>query len=174
MLKNILVPTDGSPHANKAVTLAIDIASKYGAGLNIISVIEDGALSENAMRMAREKDIDVDLLEAHPDLSAVSLEGEPAVLHAEYTLATAKVRAELAEVIVTEAKEQAASQGLDRVSGRAEGGDPAKAILEAAEKADADLIVMGSRGLGALKSLLVGSVSQKVSHLASCSCIAVK
>ena len=53
-------------------------------------------------------------------------------------------------------------------------GDAASAILAAAEEEGADLIVMGSRGLGAFRSLLVGSVSQKVSHLADCSCITVK
>ncbi len=33
MILNVLVPTDGSDHAGKAVTLAADIAEKYGARL---------------------------------------------------------------------------------------------------------------------------------------------
>ena len=174
MFKNILVPTDGSPHANKAVTLAIDIASKYDAGLVVLSVIEGRALSEDAKRLAQDKDIDISAILAGPEITAASPEGAPVILHAEYTLATARVQADLAEAIINEAKEHAASHGVEGVRGRTGGGDPAGAILEAAENEKADLIVMGSRGLGPLKSLLLGSVSQKVSHLAPCSCITVK
>ncbi len=49
----------------------------------------------------------------------------------------------------------------------AEGSD-AEAILTLAEKYEADLIVMGTRGFGAVKGLLVGSVSRKVIHLSQC------
>jgi nucleotide-binding universal stress UspA family protein len=47
-------------------------------------------------------------------------------------------------------------------------GDPADLILAAAEDRDADLIVMGSRGLNAAKRFLMGSVSSKVVHHARC------
>jgi len=47
-------------------------------------------------------------------------------------------------------------------------GSEAEAILKAAEKYQADLIVMGTRGFGAVKGMLVGSVSRKVIHLAAC------
>ena len=47
-------------------------------------------------------------------------------------------------------------------------------ILAAAEHENADMIVMGSRGMGDLKGLFVGSVSNKVSHLAPCTCVTVK
>ena len=53
-------------------------------------------------------------------------------------------------------------------------GDPASRILETAAAEQADMIVMGSRGLGGLKGLLVGSVSNKVNHLAKCTCVCVK
>lgn len=174
MFENILVPTDGSQHANKAVALAIDMASKYGAGLTLLSVIENGALSEDAKHLAHDKGIDISAALTGPDLTEVSPEGEPVILHAESTLATAKVHAELAEAIINEAKQHAASHGLEKVRSLTEGGDPADAILRTAESEKADLIVMGSRGLGPLKSLLAGSVSQKVSHLATCTCITVK
>lgn len=48
---------------------------------------------------------------------------------------------------------------------------PARAILDAAKSAD--LVVMGSRGHGALKGVLLGSVSQKVLHHASCPVVIV-
>lgn len=48
-------------------------------------------------------------------------------------------------------------------------GSPKKAILEIAEGLGADLIVMGSRGLGAFKRFLLGSVSSSVALHAGCS-----
>lgn len=45
-----------------------------------------------------------------------------------------------------------------------ESADPAGAVLDRAEKAGSDLIVLGARGLTPFKSFLLGSVSQKVSR----------
>ncbi|WP_265581091.1 universal stress protein [Methanofollis aquaemaris] len=53
-------------------------------------------------------------------------------------------------------------------------GDPASEILATAEKVGADLIVIGSRGLGALKGVVLGSVSQKTAQLAACPVMIVK
>jgi len=47
-------------------------------------------------------------------------------------------------------------------------GSEAEAILSVAENHQVDLIVMGTRGFGAVKGLLVGSVSRKVIHLSAC------
>jgi nucleotide-binding universal stress UspA family protein len=47
-------------------------------------------------------------------------------------------------------------------------GNETDSILKVAENCTADLIVMGTRGLGAVKGFLVGSVSRKVIHYASC------
>lgn len=46
-LKKIMVPFDGSSHAMKAVDLACDIASKFGAGLRLIQVLEGGETPEH-------------------------------------------------------------------------------------------------------------------------------
>ncbi|MGZ8691137.1 MAG: universal stress protein [Gaiellaceae bacterium] len=43
-------------------------------------------------------------------------------------------------------------------------GSPAKAVLELARNRDVDLIVVGSRGLGAVKGALLGSVSSEIVH----------
>ena len=46
--------------------------------------------------------------------------------------------------------------------------------LQFAKNNDIDMIVIGSRGLGKIKGLLLGSVSSKVCHLAECTCVTVK
>ncbi|PKN94489.1 MAG: universal stress protein [Chloroflexi bacterium HGW-Chloroflexi-6] len=53
-------------------------------------------------------------------------------------------------------------------------GPPAEAILDAAKLQACDLIVMGSRGLGQLTGLLLGSQSQKVVQHADCPVLIVK
>ena len=53
-------------------------------------------------------------------------------------------------------------------------GDPAKIIINLAKSNDYDLIVMGSRGRGAFKELLLGSVTQKVAHHAKCPVMVVR
>ena len=53
-------------------------------------------------------------------------------------------------------------------------GPAADAIVSAAEARNADLVVMGTRGMGSLKGLLVGSVSTKVTHHAPCPVLVVR
>lgn len=48
-------------------------------------------------------------------------------------------------------------------------GSPRQVIVEEAERWNADLVVMGSRGLGTWNRLLLGSVSNSVVHHANCS-----
>jgi len=49
---------------------------------------------------------------------------------------------------------------------------PANALVEASQQAD--LLVVGSRGFGALRELLLGSVSQQCAHHASCPVVVVR
>ena len=53
-------------------------------------------------------------------------------------------------------------------------GDPAEAIIKIADTRKCDLIVMGSRGLGRLAGLVLGSVSQKVVSHAPCPVLIVR
>jgi len=47
-------------------------------------------------------------------------------------------------------------------------------IVQVAEEKNADLIIMGSRGLGNIKGLMLGGVSQKVAQLSQCPVLFVK
>jgi nucleotide-binding universal stress UspA family protein len=53
-------------------------------------------------------------------------------------------------------------------------GDPAECIINVAETRGCDLIVMGTRGLGPLRGLLLGSKAQKVVSLAKCPVLLTK
>lgn len=53
-------------------------------------------------------------------------------------------------------------------------GDPGKLICKVAAERQADLIVMGTRGLGLVKELLIGSVSHYVIQHAGCPVLTVK
>lgn len=65
--------------------------------------------------------------------------------------------------ILARAEAEAASLGL-KTSLAAARGFPADEIVREAKTWKADQIVMGTRGMGAVKSLLVGSVAQHVVH----------
>ena len=53
-------------------------------------------------------------------------------------------------------------------------GDAAQKIMETASKIKCDLVLIGSRGRGGFKELLLGSVSHKVTNHASCPVLVVK
>lgn len=74
-----------------------------------------------------------------------------------------KIFLEYAQKIMKKAKSKAAKQGIlffDRVSY----GDEEKRIVDVAEKKNFDLIVIGSRGMGATKEFFLGSTSNYVMH----------
>lgn len=70
-----------------------------------------------------------------------------------------------------EAKAFLAERGVEAETLEAQG-DPGDAILDAAK--DADLVVVGSRGLNPFQRLLLGSVSSKVVHRAECDVLVVR
>ena len=76
---------------------------------------------------------------------------------------TARVRAALLENVVAVARQEGTVCVL-----RQEEGHAAEQILCVADTIKADLIVMGHRGLGGFQSLLLGSVSTRVAHHATC------
>ena len=71
------------------------------------------------------------------------------------------------QTLLGEAFQELSNTRLD-VREKLEEGPEAESILNIANNCQADLIVMGTRGHGTLKGLLVGSVSRKVIHHSSC------
>jgi len=53
-------------------------------------------------------------------------------------------------------------------------GNPASAILDYNKKEKFDLVIMGSRGIGTFKELLLGSVSSKIVHHSSCAVLLIR
>lgn len=77
-----------------------------------------------------------------------------------------------AEKILDEAREQISE--LPSARAILLQGQPAKAILEYAEDSNCDLIVIGSRGLGGIRELVLGSVSHNVVQHAKVPILVVK
>ena len=76
--------------------------------------------------------------------------------------------------VIGKVKKRIKDQKLKNFGIICEEGDAAEKILEIAKSKGVDTIVLGSRGLGGVRSLLMGSVSSKVCHAAPCTCIIVK
>ncbi len=177
MISTILVATDGSPSAAKALALASEMAMRQEARLVVLHVMHPGARIPAGLRQQAEmrmppdqsptrpvKDTTGRLLAPEALASALEkLTPEPA--------ADEETRQSVAELVLEAAEATAKDKGLTSVTLLSETGDPAEKILQTAAQQKADLIVLGSRGLGELKGLLVGSVSSKVAHLAPCSCL---
>lgn len=80
---------------------------------------------------------------------------------------------EIAEDILEKAHKDLNESGIP-CDTRLEQGDPGKVVVELCENNDFDLIVMGSRGLGTVKSFLLGSVSNYVLHHTNCPMMLIK
>lgn len=172
MIKTILVPTDGSDHAEKARELATDIAHKYKARILFLHSVLDRPLSEGLRRMAEAEHI---VGEAGRAGVAPIPEGKfPANIQNVDDGGRRQILEFVGQQVLRRAESAARDAGVERVESLLEFGEPVKSILEAAKREEANLIVMGSRGLSDLKGLMVGSVSHKVSNLAPCTCVTVR
>jgi nucleotide-binding universal stress UspA family protein len=80
---------------------------------------------------------------------------------------------ERAERVVADATEQAREEGV-QVETHVTVGDAAHALLDVAEHQEADLIVVGNKGLNSPARFLLGSVPSKVVHHAPCHVLVVR
>lgn len=85
----------------------------------------------------------------------------------------AKFRAEAANIL-DRCENEAAKSDVKIETVIVEDGDPASKIVSYAQKGAFDTIIIGRRGLGKFKSMVLGSVSNKVLQHANCSVLIVK
>jgi len=173
MVDTIMVATDGSEHGKRAVAFAADLAPRYDARLVLVHVLLRGHMPSDLLRAAAvehvgEKRTDPGHLVNMPQEIMARVRGESG------TQVSIEVLDFLAKGILGGAESVCRAKGSKNLKTRVEEGDPADCLLNCALEEKADLIVMGTRGLGPMRGMLAGSVSQKVVNLAACSCLLVK
>jgi nucleotide-binding universal stress UspA family protein len=141
----IVVGTDGSETAAEAVDRAVDLAKLSGAELNLVS--------------------------AYAPVSRRRIQGEQqgAPADVQYEIGPR----EDVNLILESAAASAKQKGLEVQIHPVEG-SPVDAILGVAEKTNADLIVVGNKGMTGAARFLLGSVPNNVSHHAPCSVMIVR
>ncbi|MBC7076247.1 MAG: universal stress protein [Syntrophomonadaceae bacterium] len=145
MFDNILVPVDGSDYSNNAVKKAVAIAEKYDSNITLLHVISHSQIANIVPPQTL------------PVVTEEMLEG----------------LTQVGKEILEEAHKIIGPKKLN-VSVELAWGSPAQVILEKANSKPYDLIIIGSRGRGGISGLLLGSVSDRVAHLASCPVMIVK
>lgn len=143
MYRSIVVGTDGSDRSRIAVAHATELAALTGATLHVATV---GGATTAAML------------------------GDPLASAAAISVAAEETRHELLQ-LVEEAAEPARAKGVT-VTTHALIGSAASALCELAERVEADLLVVGNRGMKGGRRFL-GSVPNTVSHHAPCSVLIV-
>jgi len=145
LFKRIVVGTDGSETATEAVRQAIELAQASEARLDIVAAFEPVGSS----RLREEKG------ELPGDVQYGAGPREDVNVTLDGAIGKAKQQGVEAEPYPRE-------------------GDPADAILDVAEETNADLIVVGNKGMTGAKRFLLGSVPNKVSHHAPCAVLIVR
>jgi nucleotide-binding universal stress UspA family protein len=145
LFTRMVVGTDGSDTAEEAVRQAIDLARLTGATLSVVSAFQP----VSGRRVRGEA------------------EGAPA------DIANQIGPREDVNLVLDAAAAKARAAGVE-VQTHPVQADPADAILNVAEEVDADLIVVGNKGMTGARRYLLGSVPNNVSHHAPCSVIIVR
>lgn len=148
MWTSIVVGTDGSATAHEAVRQSAGLAALCGARLTIVSAYKPVTTGAALAMSGAGVGLLVDCTEI---LDQQRQEAEELLEHAVMSLGTAG----------------------RTPSTRAVPGNAAEVVLQVAAEVDADLIVLGNRGMQGAQRFLLGSVPSRVSHHASCSVLVV-
>lgn len=150
MYQNIVVGTDFSETATRAVQQAAEIAKAFEAKLHIVTAFKP-AMTTNI---------------AASSLEAMAAGGADFLQEADSRIA------DEVDSTLDQMAKKLTSDGLSvKTYGCA--GEPADALIDVAERAKADLIVVGNRGMSGVKRFVLGSVPNKISHHAPCSVLIV-
>jgi nucleotide-binding universal stress UspA family protein len=133
MFRNVLVAIDGSPHGAAALTEAIDVVKQNNARMTIMTSV--------------------------PDPSAWLLSGGPASGGVDYEALAADTESEYRTLLDSAVDQVPAEIPVTKVLAH---GRPANRILKQLKEGGHDLVIMGSRGRGEVRSLILGSVSHEV------------
>ena len=147
MISKILIAVDGSRHSLKGVEYGAEVAKGLGAKVLLYHVVKPYNLPDSLRQFAKAEHmatIDADLLKKG----------------AQYLLAGAL--------------DAARRVGLKEVEIEADEGGIARSIVARAKSFKADLIVIGSRGMGDVEGMLRGGVSHRVETLSKCPVLIVK
>ena len=171
---------DGTHIALLIVDGSVDSKVKLEVFMKILIATDGSQFSETAMEKA------CDFMEGREDVTfkvisvyepAIPMASEPFAISAEYYQRlddAAKGQAEAAAQKSAEFISKKMAIPVAEVISVTELGNPAQVIVEAAEKWEADLVVVGSHGYGFWSRLALGSVSDAVLHHAPCSVLVVK
>lgn len=150
--KQVIVPVDGSDSAERAAAFAANLAYCCEGSMVLLFVIPDSATPVVALRGQPG---------AAPTIHPTEREVEAAKAQAAQSVFK-KARAAMGMV------RRAMATANVQIQEVVLHGDPAESIIAYAEEHSDAMIVMGSRGLSRVRGLLLGSVSDKVVHHASC------
>ncbi len=173
MIRTIVVPTDGSANSDRAIQLAADIGSCYQARIVLLHVLLRGQMPEGLLRAARIEHLGP-AGESADNLVNLPQEIMARVQGPNKTQTPLEVLEFIGAGLLSGAERICRDKGIKQVERHVEEGNTAEIIIDTSKRVGADLIVMGTRGLGNLSGLLMGSVSQKVSQLSDCNCLLVK
>ncbi len=169
MFQNIVVATDGSGNATRALEVGAELASACGAALTVVHVAPVNVSLEDV-----EKSDDLPQ-EVKDEITQMrdAMGGFELTAHARVPAPQSAIEF-LGNALLDRAESVARDSGMTDITRVLAYGNAAEHIAAEAEKANADLIVIGTRGLSDLGGLVMGSVSHKVIHLAKCPCVTVK
>jgi len=155
MFSNILVAVDGSEHSKKALNYALELAEKFDAKITLIHVYSS---------------VVPPLMPSVDTLSAPTLTPPASTAIAAKITEAAKQKG---GQILDEAERVVKERGIS-VERVLRDGDAVREVVAVAQEGKFDLVVVGHRGLGRLRELFLGAVSEGVSHKASCPVLIVK
>jgi nucleotide-binding universal stress UspA family protein len=146
-MKRILIAFDGSDHAERALSIALDLAQKYSAETQLLTVVPPLVIPPMYLMLVTTRQL----------IDEVTKQIEY-VFRKVLETAEERVRQEKPKL---------------KMSAKIEYGRPEEKIVETAKEGHFDLIVMGSRGLSRMEYAL-GSVSSGVADNATCPVLIVK